>query len=275
MPPRCSAAMAASSRPARNDRECAWTAVARPRGRGRSTPRTSATCAGSGAARRARRAPRRARGVALRRRGRGRRGPPESQHGRRIRDPCRYLHGAAAREAAAGPGDTGRRAERAHGEDLGGGAGRPSRPVHFRHRRPARGPVGAGASGIFKLADRAPTTIRDSAEPTTPEARPVSNVLRKHPLSIAVSMALLAAAAAPALADTTGVQGPAPQGAATASPDAKKAKTDTPDIGDLSDVTVIGVREAQIRAIEVKRLAPSIQDSISAESIGQLPDTTI
>ncbi len=103
----------------------------------------------------------------------------------------------------------------------------------------------------------------------------MSNVLRKHPLSIAVSMALLAAAAAPALADTTGVQGPAPQGAATASPDAKKAKTDTPDIGDLSDVTVIGVREAQIRAIEVKRLAPSIQDSISAESIGQLPDTTI
>ena len=32
---------------------------------------------------------------------------------------------------------------------------------------------------------------------------------------------------------------------------------------------------SQIRAIEVKRRAPSIQDSISAESIGQLPDVTI
>ena len=44
---------------------------------------------------------------------------------------------------------------------------------------------------------------------------------------------------------------------------------------ELKEVTVTGVRESQIRAIEVKRLAPSIQDSISAESIGQLPDVTI
>ena len=36
-----------------------------------------------------------------------------------------------------------------------------------------------------------------------------------------------------------------------------------------------GYVQSQIRAIEVKRLAPSIQDSISAESIGQLPDVTI
>ena len=43
----------------------------------------------------------------------------------------------------------------------------------------------------------------------------------------------------------------------------------------VDDVTVTGVRQSQIRAIELKRLAPSIQDSISAESIGQLPDTTI
>ncbi len=33
--------------------------------------------------------------------------------------------------------------------------------------------------------------------------------------------------------------------------------------------------QSQIRAIELKRLAPSIQDSISAENIGQLPDVTI
>ncbi|HWS68356.1 MAG TPA: TonB-dependent receptor, partial [Steroidobacteraceae bacterium] len=44
---------------------------------------------------------------------------------------------------------------------------------------------------------------------------------------------------------------------------------------DLSEITVTGVRESQIRAIELKRLAPSIQDSISAENIGQLPDVTI
>jgi TonB-dependent receptor len=47
------------------------------------------------------------------------------------------------------------------------------------------------------------------------------------------------------------------------------------DEGELQEVTVTGVRESQIRAIELKRLAPSIQDSISAESIGQLPDVTI
>jgi TonB-dependent receptor len=43
----------------------------------------------------------------------------------------------------------------------------------------------------------------------------------------------------------------------------------------LETVTIVGVRQSQERAIEVKRLAPSIQDSISAENIGQLPDTTI
>ena len=47
------------------------------------------------------------------------------------------------------------------------------------------------------------------------------------------------------------------------------------DADELQEITVTGVRESQIRAIEVKRLAPSIQDSISAESIGQLPDVTI
>ena len=117
----------------------------------------------------------------------------------------------------------------------------------------------------------------------------MSNVHRKHPLSIAISLALLAAAATPAMAsertggpaETAGVQGPAQQDAPTTpSPDARKAKSDgtegrARDVGELSDITVVGVRESQMRAIEVKRLAPSIQDSISAESIGQLPDVTI
>ncbi|MHB8478594.1 MAG: TonB-dependent receptor, partial [Steroidobacteraceae bacterium] len=102
----------------------------------------------------------------------------------------------------------------------------------------------------------------------------MSNVYRKHPLSIAISMALLAAAATSARASEA--QDPAQQaGPATPSPDAKKAKPGTLSADELQEVTVTGVRESQIRAIEVKRLAPSIQDSISAESIGQFSDVTI
>jgi len=89
----------------------------------------------------------------------------------------------------------------------------------------------------------------------------VSNVYRKHPLSIAISMALLAAAAASAMAETAGAPDPAQQdGPTTPAPDAKKAK----DADDLQEITVVGVRQSQIRAIELKRLAPNIQDSISA-----------
>jgi TonB-dependent receptor len=121
----------------------------------------------------------------------------------------------------------------------------------------------------------------------------VSNVHRKHPLSVAISMVLLAAAATAAMAsehttapaEDAGAQGPAQQDAPTTpSPESKKAKSATGSAGsdaaakdsdELTEVTVTGVRESQIRAIELKRLAPSIQDSISAESIGQLPDVTI
>jgi TonB-dependent receptor len=97
-------------------------------------------------------------------------------------------------------------------------------------------------------------------------------------------MALLAAAATSALAsentsasaENAGAQDPAQQnGPATPSADAKKAKPGTLSADELQEVTVTGVRESQIRAIEVKRLAPSIQDSISAESIGQFSDVTI
>jgi TonB-dependent receptor len=106
-------------------------------------------------------------------------------------------------------------------------------------------------------------------------------------------MALLAAAATSARAsehtsapaENAGAQDSAQQDApATPSPDAKKAKSATgsagpdqgpKDAGELTEVTVVGVRQSQIRAIELKRDAASIQDSISAESIGQLPDVTI
>ncbi|MBS0374728.1 MAG: TonB-dependent receptor [Proteobacteria bacterium] len=114
----------------------------------------------------------------------------------------------------------------------------------------------------------------------------MSHLRRKHPLSMAISMALLAAAATSAVAgEPAGVladnatPGNAPQGT-TSTPDPRKPKSDSSgpapkEIGELSDITVVGVRQSQIRSIEAKRLAPSIQDSISAESIGQLPDATI
>ena len=108
----------------------------------------------------------------------------------------------------------------------------------------------------------------------TIEGKAVSNVYRKHPLSVAISMVLIAAAASAmaseqtsAPAEKTGAEDPAQQGAPT-TPKAKEAD-------ELQEVTVTGVRASQIRAIEIKRLAPSIQDSISAENIGQLPDVTI
>jgi TonB-dependent receptor len=115
------------------------------------------------------------------------------------------------------------------------------------------------------------------------EVKPVSNVHRKHPVSIAVHLALLAAVATSAMAsphtgaaaENPGPQASTPQDAVTTpSPPAKKDDAATTP-AELSTVTVVGVRASQERAIELKRLAPNIRDSISAESIGQLPDTTI
>src|SRR5579872_4277408 len=99
-----------------------------------------------------------------------------------------------------------------------------------------------------------------------------SGVLQKRPVSMAVSMALLAAAATAAAAaepagvpaESAGAQGAAQQDVSKApSTDSKEADQTTETI-----VTVYGVRESQIRAIELKRKAADIQDSISAESIG-------
>jgi len=119
----------------------------------------------------------------------------------------------------------------------------------------------------------------DESQDTHPEVSPVPPLYRKHPVSIAVSMALLAVAAvsaraaegtsAPADDANTQSQAPAPSESTTApSPDGKNPEN-------LETIVVTGVRASQIRAIDIKRQAQSIQDSISAESIGQLPDTTI
>ena len=111
----------------------------------------------------------------------------------------------------------------------------------------------------------------------------MSNVHRKHPVSIAVSMALLSAMAATAMAssrtgapgDNPGAQAATPQDAVTTPSPAPKKTDGTEQTVQLETITITGVRASQMRAIELKRLAPDIQDSISAESIGQLPDTTI
>lgn len=110
----------------------------------------------------------------------------------------------------------------------------------------------------------------------------MSTAHRKHPLSFAISMSLFAVvstsamASTPAQTDAAGAQSASSQTApATPSPDAKK-KTDTEkNAVTLSAVTVSGVRASQMRAIDIKREAPNIQDSITAENIGALPDVTI
>jgi TonB-dependent receptor len=84
---------------------------------------------------------------------------------------------------------------------------------------------------------------------------------------IAAAASAMASEQTSAPAENAAAVDPAQQGAPT-TPKAKEAD-------ELQEVTVTGVRASQIRAIEIKRLAPSIQDSISAENIGQLPDVTI
>src|SRR5262249_35546141 len=116
---------------------------------------------------------------------------------------------------------------------------------------------------------------------------------RKHPLSFAISMSLFAAMATSAMAappsgdqadkpdaqTATTQSAPAPDSSQKQPDEKKQSKkgenrtADEPNV--LSVVEVIGVRASQMRAIELKRTAQDIQDSITAESIGQLPDVTL
>src|ERR1700749_2776 len=58
--------------------------------------------------------------------------------------------------------------------------------------------------------------------------------------------------------------GPPPAGNTTSSGDDR-----------VAEVVISGVRYSEQASVEIKRNAASIQDSISAEDIGKLPDTTI
>ena len=121
----------------------------------------------------------------------------------------------------------------------------------------------------------------------------MSTVLRKHPLSFAITVSLFAVVSTSASAATffSDVQAdgqptqastaqtasaPASQSTDTKKPDAKANDNDAEKKAvTLSTVAVSGVRASQMRAIDLKRDAPKIQDSITAENIGALPDTTI
>ena len=116
----------------------------------------------------------------------------------------------------------------------------------------------------------------------------MSTVLRKRPLSCAITASLLAVVSTSATASTWADSQPynlAPQAdtaqATPATPTApppdngKNGTKKDKDAVTLSTVVVTGVRASQMRAIDLKRDAPNIQDSITAENIGALPDTTI
>ena len=118
------------------------------------------------------------------------------------------------------------------------------------------------------------------------------NAYRKHPLSSAISMSFFALATSAMAASPTSAP-PASPDAPTSSQSAATPESSTGQPGDdpnkpkkagaanpdepntLSVVEVVGVRASQMRAIELKRTAQNIQDSITAESIGQLPDVTL
>ncbi|RDS83677.1 TonB-dependent receptor [Dyella monticola] len=120
----------------------------------------------------------------------------------------------------------------------------------------------------------------------------MSTVLRKHPLSFAITVSLFAVVSTSAVASTSAdaqangqttqatttqatpapTPAPAPTSPATKKTNANDAQKNAVT---LSTVSVSGVRVSQMRAIDLKRDASDIQDSITAENIGALPDTTI
>ncbi|WP_426663784.1 TonB-dependent receptor [Rhodanobacter aciditrophus] len=108
----------------------------------------------------------------------------------------------------------------------------------------------------------------------------MSTVYRKHPLSFAITVSLLAAvstsaAASPFATTQTDSQATQAQAPGTKKASAKDKSAAAKDAVTLATVNVSGVRASQMRAIDIKREAPNIQDSITAENIGALPDVTI
>jgi len=96
-------------------------------------------------------------------------------------------------------------------------------------------------------------------------------------MSLLAVVATSAMASPPAgQADAREAQDTAPQDAGgNPGPGAGEARKEKKKTVVLNAVNVVGVRASQMRAIDLKRMAADIQDSITAENIGALPDTTI
>lgn len=104
---------------------------------------------------------------------------------------------------------------------------------------------------------------------------------RKTVLSSSILGVLMLSGAAFAHAGNQPVAQTAPQGeaqaqSATSAPqadgDKEKAKREATE---LKAISVQGILGSQMRSLQLKRYAANIQDSISAENIGELPDVTI
>ncbi len=109
--------------------------------------------------------------------------------------------------------------------------------------------------------------------------------IHKRPIAHAIALSMLASAAMVApngnaravdvqAATTQAAAGQTQTGAAPAT-SKKTGKKAGKKATQLKTIVVTGMLGSQMRSIDLKRTAPSIQDSISAEDIGKLPDVTI
>jgi TonB-dependent receptor len=116
---------------------------------------------------------------------------------------------------------------------------------------------------------------------------------KQFALLAAVSSASLSAGAAAQVVAPAGAQAEAPANPGQTDPSTNPQSSSTPTAptpplngpgageaqqeaaGDATDIVVTGIRASQQRAVTLKRDAISVQDSISAEDIGKLPDVTI
>src|SRR5690625_1288776 len=99
---------------------------------------------------------------------------------------------------------------------------------------------------------------------------------RRTALSTSIVAALMFAGSTFAFAgEAQAPQAPASGQQSSATDSNSQSDSAQENAAKLKTITVKGVVGSQMRSIQLKRYAPSIQDSISAENIGQLPDTTI
>ena len=104
------------------------------------------------------------------------------------------------------------------------------------------------------------------------------SVLRHHPLAMACAAAFLFAGGAVHAQDVEPAKTEAQvqaEAEAAAKAKAAEARRRGETVKELDAVTVIGIRRGIEDAIETKQTATSIVESVSAEDIGKLPDSSI